>query len=347
MNHLIRAAGLSGYEALAQAQGLDAARLLRRFGLSREVLDDPDHLIPYRAMIELLEHSAAASACPDFGLRLASSQGPEKFGPLAVVMEHAANLQEAIQLATRYVFVHSSAARLKVEAVPGQPDQLDLCYHFDLPDPPASAQAVELALGVIVRCLRLLSQSAIPLIAVLMPHPRQGSPAQYAQSLGTACLFEQNRAAVRLNAHMLEQALPKRNDLLRKLAQAYLDQQFSQPELAFSDRVRALMRQLLATGQASHEQVSKMLSVHPRTMQRRLSAEGTSFEQLKDQERRALFEQLITHPHGPSVSALADLLGYAAPSALTRSAQRWFGLSPTQLRRQHARASGLSRTVAK
>lgn len=332
MNHLIRAAALSGYEEQASALGLDAPALLRRFGLSRQALADPDCLIPYRAMMELLEHSAAQANCPDLGLRLSNGQGLEKLGPVAVVIEHAASLHEAITLATRYIFVHSSAVRMAVERVPGHADQLDLCYHIDMPDAPPHAQALELALGVMLRCLRLLGQGRIPLLAVLLPHARQGSPAAYAQALGTEVLFEQPYAAARLIARDLNQALPKSNELLRKLAQAYLDQQFSQPELLFSDRVRVLLRQLLATGQASHEQVAQRLAVHPRTMQRRLSDEGSSFEQLKDLERRTLFEQLILKPDGPSIATLADMLGYAEPSALSRSAKRWFGRSPSEMR---------------
>ncbi|MBB4842679.1 AraC-like DNA-binding protein [Paucibacter oligotrophus] len=332
MTPLIRAAALSGYEAQAHALGLDAPALLRRFGLSRQALADPDCLIPYRAMMELLEHSAAVAGCPDLGLRLSNGQGLEKLGPVAVVIEHAASLHEAITLATRYIFVHSSAVRMATQTVPGQADQLDLCYHIEMPDAPPHAQALELALGVMLRCLRLLGQDRLPLLALLLPHTRQASLATYRQALDIEVLFEQPYAAVRLIARDLNRPLPKSNALLRQLAQAYLDQQFSQPELLFSDRVRMLLRQLLATGQASHQQVAQRLAIHPRTLQRRLGDEGSSFEQLKDLERRALFEQLIRKPDGPSIATLADMLGYAEPSALSRSAKRWFGRTPTQMR---------------
>lgn len=332
MNHLIRAASLSCYVPLATTLGLDADRELQRFGLSEKGLEDPDILISYRSMIELLAHSAQAASCPDFGLRLSMMQGMSKLGPLAVAMEHAATLKDALSVAGRYLFVHTPAARLEVRPVSGQADQVDLCYAIDVQGQMACDQALEMALGVIHNCVRILGQGDVHLILVSLPHRRLGAPESYQRVFGAPCRFEQSHAAVRLNTSDLGRPLPHRNDLMRKLAQTYLESQYTAPEQAFSDRVRLLVRQFLASGEANHEQIARMLAVHSRTMQRRLSGEGTSFEHIKDEVRRSLFQQLITQPGGPAISTIASLLDYAEPSALTRSAKRWFGKTPTELR---------------
>ena len=332
MNHLIRASSLSGYVPLATSLGLDAERSLQRFGLSVQALDNPESLIPYRALIELLAHAAQISGCPDFGLRLSQGQGMGILGPLAVAIEHAATLQDALSVAARYLFVHTSAARLDVRRVRGHADEIDLCYAIDLPDLPSNAQAIELALGVIQGCLRMVGQGRVPLLAVSFPHARQGPQGVYERVFGAPCLFDQAHAAVRLSASDLVQPLPRSNDMLRRLAQAYLDSQYTAPERAFADRVRLQVREGLASGQASHAHVAEQLAVHPRTMQRRLSEEGTSFERIKDEVRRQQFQQLIQQRGGPSISTMAGLLDYAEPSALTRSARRWFGKTPSQMR---------------
>lgn len=334
MNHLIRASSLCGYVPLATSLDLVAARELQRFGLSEEVLENPDSLIPYRSMIELLAHSAHAASCPDFGLRLSALQSMGILGPLAVAIEHAATLHDALTVATRYLFVHTPAARLEIQPVKERADQLDLCYIIDIPALPGSSQAMELALGVIQGCLRMLGQGRVPLLAVSFPHARLGAAAVYEQVFGAPCHFEQPYGAVRLNASDMTQPLPRSNDMLRRLAQAYLESQYTAPEQAFGDRVRLLVRQFLANGQASHAHIAELLAVHPRTMQRRLSDEGTSFEQIKDEVRRQQFQQLIAQSGSPSISVMAGLLDYAEPSALTRSARRWFGKTPSQLRLQ-------------
>jgi len=61
MSSLIRAAGLHGYEALGRSVGLNVEAELQRVGLSLAQLGDADALLPYAAMIQLLEHSAQVS----------------------------------------------------------------------------------------------------------------------------------------------------------------------------------------------------------------------------------------------------------------------------------------------
>jgi AraC-like DNA-binding protein len=332
MNHLIRASSLNGYVPLATSLGLDAARELRRFGLSTDAIGDAEGFIAYRAMVDLLEHSAVAGRCPAFGLRLSRFQSLGILGPLAVAIEHAATVGESLKLAAQYLFVHSPAARLEVKGVAGRVDQVDVAYAIDVPGLGRKAQALELALGVIQACFELTSNARVRLRAVLLPHARLGALSEYDKVFGVPCLFEQSHAAIRLNASDLAQPLNRSDDLLKRLAQTYLDSQFTAPETAFADRVRLLVQQRLASGQVGHGHIAQLLAVHPRTMQRRLREEGTRFETIKDDVRRSQFQRLIDQPGGPSISAMAGLLDYAEPSALTRSARRWFGKTPSQLR---------------
>ena len=334
MNNLIRAAALAGYEALAQACGLDPAPALKRVGLSSDALADADALISYRAMIDLLEHSAQACGQPGFGLNLAQRQGLEVLGALAVVVEHAPTLGEAMALAARYVHVQSPALQLEVQAVAQQPDLLDLVFRIELPEVRAKAQATELGLGLIVRCIGLVSGGHDELVAVLLPHERLGSAAGYRELFGVQCLFRQAHAAVRLRAQDLTRPLPHSNELLRRLAQNYLDTQFTRPEQGLDDQVRQLIGRYLGTGKATQNDISRMLALHPRTLQRRLADQGLRFEDIKDQVRRELFQRWLAANDGPPLATLAGMLDYAEPSALTRSCRRWFGLSPTQLKTQ-------------
>ena len=72
---LVRAAALTGYFPVAEALRLDTIPLLRRSGLTRAMLDNPEQMLPARPVIRLLEESAAASNCLTFGLRMAELRG--------------------------------------------------------------------------------------------------------------------------------------------------------------------------------------------------------------------------------------------------------------------------------
>ena len=73
--------------------------------------------------------------------------------------------------------------------------------------------------------------------------------------------------------------------------------------------------------------------MHPRTLQRRLQDESTTFAQLVDEVRRTQFEALAAMPGGPSLTQIAHILGYAEASVLSRSCRRWFGAAPSSVQR--------------
>jgi AraC-like DNA-binding protein len=71
--------------------------------------------------------------------------------------------------------------------------------------------------------------------------------------------------------------------------------------------------------------------MHPRTLQRRLKGEGTTFEGLKDETRRDLARRYLAQPDVPLTQVTA-LLDYGEQSALGRSSRRWFNATPQQFR---------------
>jgi AraC-like DNA-binding protein len=77
--------------------------------------------------------------------------------------------------------------------------------------------------------------------------------------------------------------------------------------------------------------VADALSMHPRTLQRRLRELGTTFEDIKDEARRDLAHRYLAHRDVPLAQVTA-LLDYSEQSALTRSCHRWFGATPRVLR---------------
>ena len=100
-------------------------------------------------------------------------------------------------------------------------------------------------------------------------------------------------------------------------------------------QVRALIVRLIETVDCSNERVCEELGLHPRTLHRRLQAEGTSFEGIKDDVRRDVALRYLQETDH-SLTFIAEKLGYAEQSVLTRSCIRWFSAAPSQLRSRAA-----------
>lgn len=329
---LVRAASLEGFENLATSLGLDVAHALQRVGLSRRSLEDPDALIPYIAVIHLLEHSAQVGQCPDFGQRLSRLQDIGILGPLAVLLRHAPTVGEALALASRYLFVHSPAVRFDVLPVPGRAALMDLTFALDMPQLPPRRQTIELSLGLVVQGLRMVGGARIAPVLALFPHAQGASLACYGATYGCPCRFGAETAAIRIASADLQRPVSAHDPQVQAMAHGYLTQHFGAPGQPSVERVRAMVRRFLGGGQATQANIAHAMSVHPRTLQRRLQAEGHCFEDVVDTVRQEQFQALLAHPEGLSLTQIALLLGYSEQAALTRSCRRWFDCTPSAMR---------------
>ena len=108
-----------------------------------------------------------------------------------------------------------------------------------------------------------------------------------------------------------------------------------------TERVRALLIELLPAGSASLDGVGRELGVSSRTLQRRLQAEGMSYHNLLSEVRR----DLAIHYLGRSDLSLAQialLLGFEEPTSFQRAFSGWTGTTPNRF--QSARATVSSST---
>ena len=71
--------------------------------------------------------------------------------------------------------------------------------------------------------------------------------------------------------------------------------------------------------------------MHSRTLNRRLNAFGTTFQQLLDETRFENARQMLEYS-AIEVGEISDSLGYAAPGVFSRAFRRWSGTTPAEWR---------------
>lgn len=96
-------------------------------------------------------------------------------------------------------------------------------------------------------------------------------------------------------------------------------------------RVEVILEPALETGEASLDRLASELGISRATLQRRLKAEGTSFEAILDGLRQRLARRYL-RKENYSVKKTAYLLGFSDPAAFSRAFKRWTGQSPSELR---------------
>lgn len=332
MGPMIRAASLRGFAPLVRELGGDPGDLLRRFGITEKALTSDDALVSITAHDLMLDATARELGCPDLGLRLAMSQDITILGPMAVAIEAASTVGEALACASRFMFVHSPALSVGVEPDPrGARGVVALTYRKDLRESTYSPQGIELGLSLFHRVATALIGGTYGMRSVEIPHAPLSPVGRYLEVFGTDVKFGGEVAALRVLASALNAEFRSANSSIHSRAVAHLDRGFDDPAQRVSVQVRLSLAELLGTTPPSLATVARLLKVHPRTLQRRLAAEGTSFDAVLDAVRREAVQRYLTTTDLP-MSQVSALVGFGEQSALTRAVRRWEGQSPRQVR---------------
>ena len=149
-------------------------------------------------------------------------------------------------------------------------------------------------------------------------------------------VFDQKRNMIRLPRGMLDERLPQADEHTLAICVAQCEQILERRSRrrGLSAAVRAEL--LSAPGNMPNfEDVASSMGLHPRTVRRRLAAEGTSFRALTNEVRAALAAELLSQV-GLTVEEVARRLGYSETAAFNHAFSRWYGLAPTEYRRGHA-----------
>jgi AraC-like DNA-binding protein len=328
----IRASILRGLPTLITELGGKGKEFLAAYGIDVELTAQHDAFISLRVVERLLEDAARRLGVPDLGLRMAARQDVHVLGPLAIAMENSRTVGEALECASRFLFVLSPALSHEVIADPlGNPGLVGIRYASTTGT--TSPQSIDYGLGLVHRVMTLVTAGGPNwLRSVQLPHPPLAPETVYRQHFGAEVAFDCPHALLRVPKQLLAVPVSGGNELLRDIAVDFLETHFGQGEVPVSDLVTAILDGQLGPDRPDLAKVARLLSVHPRSLQRLLAGEGVGFKDLVDRTRRDQARKLITTTD-LSFSQIAVQVGLREQSSLTRAVQRWFGTSPSGLRR--------------
>jgi AraC-like DNA-binding protein len=122
---------------------------------------------------------------------------------------------------------------------------------------------------------------------------------------------------------------PEMLDLLTPALSSALEE--IQVQDSTGERVKILLKRNLASGRPELSQVARDMGLSERTLQRRITEEGTTFRELLSDARRDLGRQLLCS-RDMSINEVAYLLGYQDTNAFHRAFREWEGVSPARWR---------------
>ncbi len=328
---MVRVVYLRKFTDLVTQLGGDANLLLSKLRLDPAVLDNRHAMIPYRTLVHLLERASVDLECPDFGMRLAAIQGGAKvLGPLGIAMHNSPTVGEALRYCAEHVQVYSTATQSSLEKGRAK-RSVFMRLEILLTRLPYQRQAVEQALLLIHHDVLNLSGGQVRAREIWFTHEPIFPPSSYRAYFGSPVYFERSMNGLLFAERDLDVPIVGRDPQIYKLATSFVEHHFPSTAPVLSARVRSIAERLLLAGDCTLAGVASKLGMHPRTLQRRLRADGEGFEEIKDGVRRDIALRYIKQSSLP-LMRVAEILGYSETSVLSRSCYRWFSVSPRQLR---------------
>jgi AraC-like DNA-binding protein len=298
----------------------------------RKLLENPapDARVPYTTAYTMLDAAVRLSGDEAIGLRAAAQVRRGDVGVLAYATSSAANVEQGLRVAIRYVRLLNDTLRLSL-TVANQRAQMVFENTVAVPRPAADFQLAAVLIA------QLQAWSALPEdgLDVYFQYPEPADLSLHRAILGNArlCFGAPFYGFAFAAAHLasgLRTADPNLHALIRKHAELALSS--LPPVEDFTERVRQLLTGELTSGNPNAARIANLLQISASTLSRRLEHEGTTFSAVLDELRLRFATRFLADPRF-SIGEIALLTGFSRVPSFYRAFRRWTGTTPLEYQR--------------
>lgn len=256
----------------------------------------------------------------------------EHFAEFDAFIDSCSTLREILELAgwARELITPWMSVRLDefgaeahvrvVMTVPGQ-DPREFCH------------VREVLLAAINQVMRRAARGAHVLLSVRMAGPAPAHPEKYTEHFGVPVTFNEDADALVMDRRWLDQPLnaplPQALTEARQRIERRLSQEGAERNIV--DEVRWALERRPELLREGLEATAAALGLHPRTLQRRLQADGVKYVDIQS-EAKCHRAQIMLRRRAISMESISSELGFSDRRAFTFAFKRWMGMSPSAYR---------------
>ncbi|UTW12701.1 AraC family transcriptional regulator [Marinobacterium rhizophilum] len=314
-----------------ERRGHNCDSILQRAGLHRGLLDNPQvRITPHQlsSLVQQLWHTA-----DDEFLALGSR--PCRFGIFPLMARQAlygTTLRSVLRRSCHFYNLVSEAVEFKFE-------EWDDCARLSLrlSDPSLDTEhsLCEFLLLIWHRFPGWMIGRRVELSRMCFTHARPRHSAEYRLMFPAPVAYEQPFNGFEFSREQLDapivQTVANLRSYMKRAPLDWFSRQAYYP--IYTRRVLDQLERADTLASTTMEDTATALHMTTRTLRRKLTDEGTSFQDIKDGLRRDTAIHLLSQPSRP-VSSIARELGFSEPSAFTRAFRHWTGVSPSSYRKR-------------
>jgi AraC-like DNA-binding protein len=298
-------------------------------GLTRADLDAADFSLDFPTFRRLCLDAMTLTEEPGLGLLIGQQLGMQAHGALGYAAMSSRTLREVVELIQRYIGLRIALVTLSIEAHPAEV-RATLVEIVPLGD--VRGMVIEGVVTTIKNVLDDVSMGAADVVRASFALPDPDHVEVAASVLRCPVAYGQDWSGLALDPGCLDLPLKMSDPKAFRLAQELCDRELVELQASRS-WVARVQRVLLESrvGFPSLEATARRLHVTPRTLHRRLVAEGSSYRKVLEALRFRIAADQLTQGDA-SIEEIAYILGYGDPANFRRAFRRWAGMPPSRFR---------------
>ncbi len=333
-SNLIPIAYVASAVVAAEELGHNPTPILSRYGLNRKSLLDPGKHISHEQYYSIIKLIITDFDIPELGLIQLKNEKPADYGLVGVAAMCSENLGEALETLDCYQGITASPVQFSIERTSANL-HLIVDNLFLAKDSDRSWQAkweIDTAMSAIVMIVKHLLNGVNPFSKTNLSYAAPKYAGLYDDILQCQVNFKQPRNEICCSSEWLKTPLPTANKIVKSFStrhcDAIINKLSSQAHL-----VEYIEGIILSTtsGIPSLQSVAESLNISDRTLQRRLTSQGTSYRKLVNLTRHRLALQLLEETD-MSIKEISYLLHYTEPPNFSLAFKTLEGCSPQKYR---------------
>lgn len=326
-----------GFLKLVDAQGVSLAELSRAADLPAGWFQEER---PQLDTIQLFAFwRALGETDPLIGLRLGSMDRTEHYDPLTLAALSSATFRDAVERVGRY---KALTCPEEIRVV-GRGRECRVQFRFPMTRQLAPSVLLDFCFSWLLALGRLGTGHPLTPLRVELNRPASARAA-YEAHFGCRIAFDADTDALVFAAADLDRSFRTQNGELLEMLAPQLDAALARQRAAIdaAESAKVTIKRLLAGRRPELADVARELGVSTRTLQRRLTDEGVSYQQVLERARRELASHYLLRST-LDLSETAYLLGYEDANSFFRAFHQWEGESPSRWRERRRRQSSSGR----
>ena len=307
--------------------------VLRSVGLIPGDPVDPAIMIPDHVYYSFLEQLTQLDSNPStLPLRIGATMRCEDYGAFGLAWKTAPNLLSSFERAERHARALSSVSAYEVKQ-----SESDILFHLHRDGERRLGMRLsnEATFSSILAISHEACTKPIKPLGVYFKHAAPKSLDAHLDYFGCPVHFGADWDAIMISVEAARIPNKVGDESIARFFDTHLQAQLAQfDDTGSLDRqIRNYISQSLSEGVPAISAVAGQFSMSGRTLQRRLSEQGESYQSLVDQSRRQLAHKLLAETNY-ALAEVAFMTGFSEQSAFTRAFKRWAGQTPRSFRIQ-------------